>query len=392
MPPNSRSRGFVWLARVLLVVLPTLCLFGVTELGLWMLNTPRLADDKAFIQHEFMRNCRSNPQLIHNRCSEDVFPEPESKASVFVFGGSSVQGHPVNETTPFSTYMQAILEREYPAEYAVHNLGVACRDSIYVRKCAELARGDASDLYVIYAGHNDFANFVLENPRLRIFSEEYPALFAAQASFAKSRLYSLLSMQFKGRPKSKYAAFYRIADPQWSESKRIALEEYQSNITEVIEQASQLGVEVLLVTVVSNLSEFPNRRAAWNKSLNPRNPIQDHMKPWHERYKQGIRLFRDAKYAESLQAFKQARDLSMVGRAPSELNHWLRQMSKIHAHVHLVDFERTLDRVGMKEGLGCNFFGTSTWCDQFHPNPRTQRMIAQDVVEKLVQLRAHNND
>jgi hypothetical protein len=106
----------------------------------------------------------------------------------------------------------------------------------------------------------------------------------------------------------------------------------------------------------------------------------------------------------------------MKSRAPSELNDTLRELAAGNDHVHLVDFERILDRVGVEEGIGCNFFGVGDfserelgqgkrgkdeggtdelakgegdepWCDQFHPNPRAQRMIAEALLPALLSLR-----
>ena len=90
---------------------------------------------------------------------------------------------------------------------------------------------------------------------------------------------------------------------------------------------------------------------------------------------------------ESIEHFKLARDEAMSGRAPTALNERIREFSRTYPHVHLVDFETTLDRIGAKAGLGCNYFGTQDWCDQFHPNPRTQELIARDVIERLIETR-----
>ncbi len=225
------------LARLFLVLVPPLLLFGIAEAVCWVLDKPRLADNKAFKQIEFMRDCRSKNDLVQNLCSPDRFEDHEGATSVYVFGGSSVQGYPLGETTPFASHMSNMLDARYPDAYRVHNLGVACRDSIFVRKCAARVAADASDIFVIYAGHNDFANFMVPNPRLRILSEEYPAPFALQSTLAKSRFYSLLSNLVQGKPKAKFASWTRMPDPEWSEAKEITLTEYGNNIRRVIELA-----------------------------------------------------------------------------------------------------------------------------------------------------------
>jgi lysophospholipase L1-like esterase len=147
----------------------------------------------------------------------------------------------------------------------------------------------------------------------------------------------------------------------------------------VLDLAGRAGARVILVTVVSNLYEFPLRRAQWDA---PQKPAR-----WVMPYRRGIELYRAGRFAEALAAFKESRDAYPFGRAPSELNERLRELAQGRPHVHLVDFERTLDRAGLEEGIGCNFFGDETYCDQFHPNARTHRLIAEALLRTLEGLR-----
>ncbi len=144
------------------------------------------------------------------------------------------------------------------------------------------------------------------------------------------------------------------------------------------------------MTVVSNVTEYPATRDKWQKMLNRERPFPKQLQPWREHYARGAEFFEAGRYEESLAAFKQARDVSMGGRAPTRLNETVREFAQSYAHVHLVDFEEVLDRVGVNEGHGCKFFGTADWCDQFHPNPRTQRMIARQVVAQLIAMRSQD--
>ena len=89
----------------------------------------------------------------------------------------------------------------------------------------------------------------------------------------------------------------------------------------------------------------------------------------------------DAAYA----SFSTARDYFMRGRAPSVLNARVREIAAEHAHVALVDFEKQLSTLA-SQGIGCNFFGDETYCDQFHPNDQTHRMIAGAVLRKMRQM------
>ena len=86
-----------------------------------------------------------------------------------------------------------------------------------------------------------------------------------------------------------------------------------------------------------------------------------------------------------LAEFAAARDIFMRGRAPSLHNARVRELAAAHGHVALVDFERLL-HARAPEGIGCNFFGDETYCDQFHPNAKTHRMIAASLLEKMREM------
>jgi hypothetical protein len=168
-------------------------------------------------------------------------------------------------------------------------------------------------------------------------------------------------------------------------AKQVILARYTADISSVLDLAEREGARVLLVTVVSNLHEFPRRRAAWDAPPGVR-------APGVEAFQRGVELHRAGHFAEALEAFKEARDLNPLGRAPSELNERLRELARGRRHVRLVDFERELDHLGGAEGIGCNFFGQRGWCDQFHPNDRTHRLLAEALLRALEELRSGDQD
>ena len=129
----KRGSAAPWL-KVCLVIVPSVSLFAMGEFVAWIADAPQLSQNKFFQRHEFRRDCRARERPIARRCDPANFSEAPEVTSVYVFGGSSVQGHPVGVTTPFATYMQEELSAHAPGNFAIHNLGVACRDSIYVRK------------------------------------------------------------------------------------------------------------------------------------------------------------------------------------------------------------------------------------------------------------------
>ena len=105
------------------------------------------------------------------------------------------------------------------------------------------------------------------------------------------------------------------------------------------------------------------------------------------RFAEGIRLFQAERFDEALEQFKLARNEDPQSRAPGLLNPRIRELARAHDHVHLVDFEAQLDRLGAREGIGCNFFGAEEYRDGVHPNPRTNHLMGEAVARKIIQLR-----
>jgi hypothetical protein len=167
----------------------------------------------------------------------------------------------------------------------------------------------------------------------------------------------------------------------------VILDAYTSNLTKIIVLARDRGAEVILVTVGSNLHEFPLRKDGWERALRQVQRQGAEASSWLSHFAEGIRLFQAERFDEALEQFKLARNEDPQSRAPGLLNPRIRELARAHDHVHLVDFEAQLDRLGAREGIGCNFFGTEEYCDGVHPNPRTNHPMGEAVARKIIQLR-----
>jgi hypothetical protein len=360
-------------------------LFGLAELAAWALGTKPLSETQAFQDLEAVRDCPAREGVIEVVCDPQRLGRSEGRASVFVLGGSSVQGYP-KEVTPFPVYLAHLLHEQQPGAYQVHNLGQACRDSIYVRKCGKRIQGEPGDLYVIYSGHNDFMNYMQRHPRLRMASVEYPRLFALESLFAKSHFYSslfVLAVRDSGEKIEPTGERERLSEEQWQRARTLTLEHYADNLTRVFAQARALEIEVVIATVVSNVSEFPHRRDAWDARIDR----EGQRTPWDAEYERGIRLLREGSSSEALAAFRSAKDQNLWGRAPTALNQQIRLLAESEPGVHLVDLEVDIRRVWGPDQHGCDLFGGEYWCDQFHPNDRLNQLIARRIGATILGLR-----
>ena len=152
------SRARERLARALLALLAPLVFLALLEVAAGLGGVTPLARDAEYRRLARARGCRTSPVQARNLCRPETLV-PSRPKRVVALGGSSVQGFPIGETTPFSEHLGLLLEAAHPGEYAVFNRGLFCKDSIYVRDCARNVLAARPDYLVIYSGHNDFGNW-----------------------------------------------------------------------------------------------------------------------------------------------------------------------------------------------------------------------------------------
>jgi lysophospholipase L1-like esterase len=342
-----------------------------------------LAANEHYRANERIVLCKFRYRQAHVLCDPARVTTSRARL-VIALGGSTVQGYPVGKVDPFPRQLEGMLEAAHPGEYAVVNRGLMCKDSTYVRQCAERVIAARPALLVVYSGHNSYSNWGFDDPAAWIFFEDHAWLFDLARVFTRSRAFTA-GVRLWGTAAGGPAP--EPSDAEFAQAGRVILERYTADLSAVIALAGRAGTEVVLVTVVSNLHEFPIGRSRWGEPL-PEVAGSARQARWRAHYAQGIAAFGAGRFAEALAAFARARDEWPLGRAPSELNERIRELARTHAHVHLVDFARDLEQLGREEGIGCNFFGDETYCDLFHPNTRTHRLIAEAVFRKIEALRA----
>lgn|GEM_PF-6269722 len=374
-----RHRGGRAAAAVLLVVGSTGAFLALLEGAAWLAGSEPLARDPGYQAVVRMRDCLFGWGHERDFCAPARVATPRPHV-VVTLGGSSVQGYPLGKVTPFAKRLETRLEVAHPGEYAVFNRGLMCKDSTFVRRCAERLLDARPDVLVVYSGHNSYANWGFEAPRRRIFLEDHGWLYDVERQLLRSRFLSAFSRAIGAVPGDPVLGQRVPAPEAFREARKVILERVSADLSEVLDLAERAGAHVLLVTLVSNLHEHPVERHSWDDP-----PRSDGA--WLAPYRRGIEAQRARRFEEALAAFKEARDLNPFGRAPSELNERLRELAAGRPHVRLVDFERVLDRLGAEEGIGCNFFGQDGWCDQFHPNDRTHQLLADALFEAVEALR-----
>ena len=387
----EEMKPFVHQLALAVALLVALLLVG--ELGLFLAGVPTqraLQDPK----RARLQECKFRYGDARRHCRGAEVEQPFARATVVTLGGSSAAGYPHGRPTAFPARLGAKLRQSLPGEYVVLDLAIACKDSIFIRDCVAEFAEDRPEIVVIYTGDNDLGNWEFPNPSRMIFLEEHAWLYEIDGFLQRTRLYSALKRMLLPEPGSAVAISKRHAE----RSRRIVHAKFEANMEQVIANAAEAGAAVILVTVGSNLYDHPIPRDEWaaasadlpayRRAMEegrscPMAPCRE----WGDRFWAGVDAYRAERYEEALREFKRARDLYPNGRGVTELNESIRRLAERHPGVHLVDFERELDRRGVREGIGCNFFGSAIYCDQVHPNPSAHDLIAQMVLEKILEIR-----
>jgi len=378
MPTPGRER----IAAIALAVVAPVVLWGCLETGARLAGVIPLSEDTSYMAYVGERRCQFGWRAAVSACALQHFEHGDRRLLV-TLGGSSVFGYPAGSPS-FAPKLHDLLKRAAPRSWRVVNRGLSCKNSYFVRGCALLALDAEADVLVIYAGHNDFATYGVWNPARKIWLEKIAWIYDLEGWLARSHAFSGLIGLIRSDAAPQW--FPPQPDPdQIAAAQRIVREAYTRNLTSIIETAAKSGTPIILSTVVSNLYEYPVKLDEWDTS-----PLFDpderpDLVPWAERYREGIALHRAGKADAALSAFEAARDHFMRGRAPALLNQRIRELALRYDHVELVDIERLL-HTRAREGIGCNFFGSETYCDQFHPNDRTQTMIARALLAKMREM------
>lgn len=378
------ANGRVWFGRALLVVGSPLVLLAAVELGAWVVGVEPLRTHPAYETFEKSRRCQlgGNPDAW---CRADKVATRRGVVAVGVLGGSSVRGYPKGMQA-FPVRMQRQLDEVAPGGYRVFNFGLYCKDSIFVERCVQQL-APRVDALVVYMGHNDIANFMGPSPRFAMWTEKHAWVLDVQEKLAGTRLYTLLLTWGADGGEPLRSAWRPMPPAAFDRAKRAVIAGFEERVQSIVYETAGTRTPLLLVTTVSNLYESPRQMDEWDEWL-AMSALLPNWQRWRVPFERGVERHRAGDAAAALQAFREARDVLLNGRAPTEMNEILRAASGRSPHVHLVDFERKLEEIAAAEGIGCNFFGEDAWCDQFHPNGRTHELIATEVVTALRELRA----
>jgi tetratricopeptide (TPR) repeat protein len=244
-----------------------------------------------------------NPR--HQQFFNEVgFPakKPAGSYRVFVAGGSVAMGFPFYEPGSFARFLQVGLDALEPGRaHQVINVGAFGYASYRVARVVEEVLHYQPDLIVVMTGHNEF----LEK---RVYGEREkpgPWLTAVQSGLDRLRLYRALRQG---------VAFLRPAgepllkeEVSWEKSSRDpeqvarTLEHYRYNLEKISRLCREQGVPLVLMTLPSNLKDFPPLRSVHRPGLKPQE-----LEEWNRDEQRGRELLAAGDAAGAVAAFAAA--------------------------------------------------------------------------------------
>ncbi len=254
----------------------------------------------------------------------DIFDEVKQPNSyrIFVLGESSGAGYPFLPTGSFSRYLQQRLSLVYPdSKIEVINCSMTAINSYTLRDLFPGILREKPDLVLVYAGHNEYygalgagsieslgssrrlVNFVIALENYKTFQLIRTVVAEAAGLFAGEK------RQLTG------TLMARMAHDQYiglgSDVYRRGIDQFQGNMSDILDMASKAHVPVILGTLACNLKDQPPFVSISEGGF----PSADVV------YKEAQELLarNDWRKADSL--FRYAKDLDALRfRAPSEIN------------------------------------------------------------------------
>lgn len=330
---------------------------------------------------------------------------------VFALGASTLVGYPNPKGTDFPRFLELMLADVFPARrFEIINCGITAVNSHCLLDFTHEVLHYEPDLLVVYAGHNEFIGpYGPTTPFVGLGGDR--SLIRAHMFLQRSRLYHFAKelmfglSSLLGTKPATFGLHLATEEIDWTQdSYSRAVDNYRTNLDEMVTAAAEKGVPVLLSTLVSNLKEFYPLRSECggidgeDGQLLAAQVMDLARRGLHERAQRRIleglrrspqcaaahfemaRLHHGARrYREAKAFFVQARDLDRVPfRAPTVFNKVVREISQRHANAIVSDVEAAF-AAATPDGI----IGDELLTDYLHPTIYGHHVLARTLVEDL---------
>ena len=377
MNQNQKKNALFWLITVLIplfifLAIEMLLFLGgyedeKQELFIEAPNTPEyLIANARFIERYF-------PSFVPEIAPNAFRKQKKSNTfRVFVFGGSSAEGFPYNFYTGFADQLeQQLLLNTQGLNIEVVNLGMTAVNSYVIRDLAKRVLPYEPDAVIIYAGHNEY----------------YGSFGAATTQFGFSnsielkrfllwlkdwRFYQLLehTLQLGGSSNDNQERRTRMAKvisesdiPLDSDIYRLGIQQFEENISDVIELFKKNSVPIFMGTVASNLKDQA--------------PLSDDPEVLAH-FEQAQSTFNQGNFEEAYTLFMQAKEMDGTRfRAPEAINQVIERIAK-ETNTEVIPIQSIL-----RSASQSSIEDESLFIDHLHPNDKGHKMMADGFFQAL---------
>lgn len=379
--------GITFSIPILFFVILELSLRGVNYLG----NTdlfvdPNISMDEYLIpnpnfaaRYFFYTSVIPNPSI-------DVFlaEKPENGFRVFAMGGSSAAAYPYGFNGSFSRVVSDVLTDALPdKKVEVVNVGISAINSYTLFDQVDEILAHSPDAIMIYAGHNEFygALGVGSNENLGAF----PGFVRLYLKLQRFKTFLFLRNLIVDSGKW-LASIFSNEEPiqgtlmeQMISSRSIELDspkyelamtQFESNMSAIIQQFEENGVPVYFASVASNI-----------KDQAPFVDITDGEQPSAlQTYKKAQQSFSAGDITSAKHEFTLAKDLDgLKFRAPSEINSIIDSLSSTFSNTTYVPVEEYMSEESPEGIIGHNLM-----LEHLHPNQDGYFAIGKTFSEALL--------
>ena len=288
-------------------------------------------------------------------------PKKPDSLRVLVYGGSSVQGLPLEKigfVAQLDDQLRHVLGPKRDVE--VYNLGWSGYNSTMVRHSLASTINFQPDLLIVYTGENEFIY-----PQLDI----YEPLRLLTALKNRSHLIRLILASRESAPEFEPLDFqrppYRVKLPYY----QIKMWLFRHNLKSIVKLAHRHQIPLVLITTTANLKDWP--------PVNPKVTTLNQPVPQHQ----------DAIWLYKQNRFVEAKDWDLIPwRAHSGQNNFIRSLED-KTTVWVADAEKQFFLNSPNYLPGFNFT-----VDNVHPNPEGAYLIATTTIDLLRQEKFVKSD
>ena len=324
---------------------------------------------------KYFQNVKNYPQS--NNDSFDRIKE-ENALRIFILGGSSAAGFPYQPNGTFSRYIRDRLQLlDERRKIEVINLGITAVNSYTLLDLMPGIFDQKPDLIIIYAGHNEYygalgvgsmeslgqnRNIVLSYLKLSNYR-----IFQLVNNIIKS-IYTVFSSD---QNESGNTLMARMASKKSIEFNspiyHAGIDQFENNLADILDQAKENNVNVLLGTLASNL-----------KDQKPFNNSKYEGKSASEYYDLANDLLHQNDFQKSDSLFRLAKDLDALRfRAPEEMNSVIKKLAN-KFNFPIIDLDKKLADYNKLE-----IVGEEIMVDHLHPNLDGYLTIGELFFEKI---------